>query len=415
MQPFLYPIDRAMLRMTCKGFSCLISGEPEEGAKKIPKILTANVAIIMLYPNLFCWLKGCGFRFDADVVNRKAFYLKTPRNLKISQEHADQLVKFIDQNTGNDPKMLEVILFIESLVASGNLTLVNRLKDEGLLLPFIHHIKEVASATGQIEIFDQPYGKDNSTATEYLYTAAKYGQLEFIKWYRGKLIKKVATINNGRLIANALAGRFINIADHARDFFPKGEIWFEYGDSELIFDCVGQLESLSWLSKNKLAFSSGFFWSYMFERACKEGHVESVRWMIEHQYQHLDLNRGYPKMCAYRGQTECLKVLKEKGFTFSPSIAEEAIISGNTESLEWLVSQGFEIVEPRCCTIAVRHGRLAVLRWLKGRGYKWNKKLCINDAQTEDIKRFIENYKSPKRSILAKKDSKSAKKRKPSS
>lgn len=146
--------------------------------------------------------------------------------------------------------------------------------------------------------------------------------------------------------------------DFAEEFLPD-LIGYDASNAYMIAARFGRLDILKYL--------------------CESGDVEKNHFFIA-------TDRIIHDFAAIGGNVECLKYLREQGFTFSAQVCNGAAESGNPSCLEYLRSQGCTITE-ETFAVATRKGKLEFLRHLVDHGCPINyNSVCKDGARSRDVK-----------------------------
>ena len=258
-------------------------------------------------------------------------------------------------------------------------------------------------------------GDDKSYSEEFYqkymngldYKAAKYGHLEFLQWACNK--NRGVNKNDYCVCENALGHGHMDIFHWAiKNGFAWDDKYFE-GAAHLAAE-NGKVEVLQWLHDTEHDLSSCYDeildfglcdsaakhgqvevlkwlqttfnadddqneeeevpWNeYTIYRACRHGHVEAVRWM-------LDIGGTMDiKMChfaAISGSVPLLQLLRSYGCKWDELVPAYAAAHDQVELIEWAVNTGCPWSE-YTSHHAAAYGELETLmKWLRAKGCPWD-------------------------------------------
>ena len=216
----------------------------------------------------------------------------------------------------------------------GNLELVKWLRGKGC--NWDTKTCRFATRRGQLEVLQWLRANGCPWDADTCITAARYGHLETLRWAR-KTVGCVCTAD----------------ACHAA----------AYG---------GHLEILKWLRATFCPWTAKTC-----ARAALGGHLEVLRWAR---------GNGCPwdatacQAAAERGDLEVLQWLRASRCPWSADTCHLAAKLGHLETLRWARENGCEW-NARTCLSAAYGGHLQVLQWLRAEGCPWNKHTCKHAAE----------------------------------
>lgn len=106
-----------------------------------------------------------------------------------------------------------------------------------------------------------------------------------------------------------------------------------------------------------------------FEVAAREGHLEIVRWLREHDF---PWNQDVTRAAAASGRLEILQFLFANGCPWHNDLCADACRGGHLNVLRWLHNRGLPLTT-ETCSCAALSGNLEMVQFLRAHGCPWNR------------------------------------------
>lgn len=110
---------------------------------------------------------------------------------------------------------------------------------------------------------------------------------------------------------------------------------------------------------------------HMYVAAAENGHVRVIQWLTFNRRINRDDARYVSQAAAENGHVDVLQWCHNVGWALGG--AEGAARNGHVHVLDWLFRRGRLAREGELCYAAAEGGQLDVLRWLRARGFPWDK------------------------------------------
>lgn len=153
----------------------------------------------------------------------------------------------------------------------------------------------------------------------------------------------------------------------------------------------GHLHILKWAHENDIPVDGMPAFS-----AASKGKYDCLQWVLENM-KDVEVKSGFSammgkKLClaaVYGGDLNCLKLAYENGFSlFGHELCSVAAEDGRLDMIKWLRGKGCRWDE-RTCAAAAKGGHSELLMWLKDNDCPWDAKTCAGAAEGGNLKIII--------------------------
>ena len=119
--------------------------------------------------------------------------------------------------------------------------------------------------------------------------------------------------------------------------------------------------------------------------AASGGHLETLQWL---RSQGCAWDYHTCAWAASNGRLKCLQWARSQGCPWDEDTCFWAARDGHFECLQWARENGCPWYANLMCDDAAEHGRLAVLKWVRGQGFYWDEATTLKAAMNGHLKCF---------------------------